>query len=168
MIQNNNWYGVPSQNEIQNPLHQLKRMKILLRKVLKKGNFDFSIKPYVLFVHPEFNLYQAPLDLPLVFPTQLNGFIRTFTSSPFHPISCHNRLVTFLENEHLSQSAHERLPEYAYETLKKGIVCQECSHFMNVLNKKHVGCPNCQTTEPLEKAIKRNIVEFIALFPNEK
>ncbi len=168
IIQNDNWYAVPSQNEIRNPLHQLKRMEILLRKLLKKGNFNFSIKPYILFIHPEFQLYQALPDFPFVFPTQINRFIRSFTSSPFQSNSHHNRLVTFFENQRLSRSAHERLPKYAYEKLKKGVVCQECSHFLEVLNKKYLVCHNCQSTEPLEIAIKRNIVEFITLFPNEK
>src|SRR5699024_11968702 len=61
--------------EIRNPLHQVSRMEILLRNVLNQGKFNFSIESKVVFTHSEFFLYQAPLDAPLIFPTQINRFI---------------------------------------------------------------------------------------------
>lgn len=167
VIQNDNWYAVSSQNEIRNPFHQVKRMEILLRNMLKLGSFNFTIEPYIIFVNPEFYLYQAPLDLPLVFPTQINRFTKKFKTS-FKINQRQKNFINFLDSNRLAQSTHERLPHYTYEGLRKGIVCGECSGFLEIFNQRYLICGTCKGKEPLESAVKRTIIEFITLFPNKK
>src|SRR5699024_1610383 len=84
VIRNDRWYATAGRREIRNPLHQVSRMEILLRNVLNQGKFNFSIESKVVFTHSEFFLYQAPLDAPLIFPTQINRFIEELVSKPFH------------------------------------------------------------------------------------
>src|SRR5690625_1679348 len=83
-IQKDNWYSVSSGNEIRNPLHQLKRSELLLQKFLQHIEVDFSIEPYLIFINPEFYLYQATLDLPIIFPTQVNRFIQQLNTISFN------------------------------------------------------------------------------------
>lgn len=68
-----NFYPKNSKDEIKNPLDQLKRSISLLRPLLKSLGWYSSIEGYVAFVNPEFTLYQAPLDAPIIYPTQLNS-----------------------------------------------------------------------------------------------
>ncbi|MDQ0858554.1 nuclease-related domain-containing protein [Bacillus sp. V2I10] len=72
-LENDKWYS-SSKLEIKNPLLQLKRNESLFRRLLQENNFSFSIEAYLVFVNPEFHLYQAPSGHPIVFPSQLNRF----------------------------------------------------------------------------------------------
>jgi hypothetical protein len=74
-IKADNWY-TKSGNEIKNPLLQLKRSVSLLRRLLQDYNISFSIEAYVIFINPEFTLFQASLNLPIILPTQLNRFMK--------------------------------------------------------------------------------------------
>src|SRR5699024_2743814 len=62
LIDNNNWLKHPKQ-EIKNPLHQLQRTELMLKQILDENKISLPIKPYLVFVNPEFHLYQAPLKL---------------------------------------------------------------------------------------------------------
>lgn len=168
IIQKDNWYVASTRNEIRNPLHQLKRMEILLRNMLQQGKLHFSIESYVVFVHPEFYLYQAPIDLALIFPTQVNRFIKKLQSPTFSVTQRHKNVTDYLKNQRLHRSTYERLPQYTYKNLRKGIVCQECVRFLEVFNQRFVICPSCKTKELIESAVERNVMEFMILFPSEK
>lgn len=168
IIENDSWYVASSQTEIRNPLHQLKRMEILLKNTLQQTEFHFSLLSHVIFVNPEFYLYQAPLDLPLVFSTQIQEFIKTLQSlSPQHQAR-QNDVIKFLESRRLTRSTYEKLPTYTYKQLRKGIVCCECSAFLSAVTNRRLICKRCNTLEGIETAIKRNVIEFITLFPEIK
>ncbi|WP_422392315.1 nuclease-related domain-containing protein [Niallia oryzisoli] len=72
-IEKDTWYS-KSGNEIQNPFDQLKPCESLYRRLVHDLGLGstFSIEAYLIFIHPEFTLYQTPLHLPAIFPTQLN------------------------------------------------------------------------------------------------
>ncbi|WP_169823165.1 nuclease-related domain-containing protein [Anaerobacillus alkalilacustris] len=72
-IESDRWYSMPK-SEIKNPLLQLKRTETQLRRLLEDLRINLSVEAYVVFVNPEFHLYQAPIDEPIIFPTQLNRF----------------------------------------------------------------------------------------------
>lgn len=63
-----------NKTEIINPLIQLSRSEALLRQLLIKLGFNILIDASVVFINPEFTLYQTPLDKPFIFPTQVNRF----------------------------------------------------------------------------------------------
>lgn len=168
VIQGDNWYAAQSQHEIRNPLHQLKRSELLLQQFLKTTSFRFSVESHIIFVNPAFSLYQAPLDIPAIFPTQINQFIKRLQSSPFNQTARHQELAAYLTNQNLARSSREKLPDYHYEKLRKGIVCASCTQFMERVNRKYVICRSCEQTETTEFAVKRSISEFTTLFPNKK
>ncbi|MDP4162651.1 MAG: nuclease-related domain-containing protein, partial [Bacillota bacterium] len=73
-----------SGKEIKNPLDQSKRSSSLLRQLLQNQGFNLTIESYVIFINPEFTLYQAPQNLPFVYPTQLNRFMKKLITKPSH------------------------------------------------------------------------------------
>ena len=58
--------------EVTNPLHQLVRSESLLRQLLLRNGFNFQIEAFIVFINQAFTLYQAPLNTPIIFPTQVN------------------------------------------------------------------------------------------------
>ncbi|RBP94721.1 nuclease-like protein [Cytobacillus firmus] len=65
-------YTVTSGREYKNPIYQLKRSAALLQ-TLKQ---NYPVEASVVFINPEFTLYQAPMEQPIVLPTQVNRFMK--------------------------------------------------------------------------------------------
>jgi|GEM_PF-531402 len=167
-IRDDNWYVASSGNEIRNPLLQLKRSEFLIRHLLQHARFRFSIKPSIVFINQAFTLYQAPLNLPVIFPTQIQHYIKRLNTNSFKQMEKHRRLAKYFIDHHLPQSSHEKLPIYEYEALKKGILCKSCSIFLPSFNYKKIICKRCGCEEDVESAVMRSILEFITLFPNRR
>ncbi|WP_353615945.1 MULTISPECIES: nuclease-related domain-containing protein [unclassified Bacillus (in: firmicutes)] len=66
-IEGERWYKTPK-NELKNPYEQLKRTESMLRKLLIEHKIYFKIKLHLVFVNSEFFLYNAPMNLPNIFP----------------------------------------------------------------------------------------------------
>ena len=92
-------------SEINNPLTQLNRTESLLRQLLQSLGFHQSVVASVVFIHPEFTLYQAPLSKPFIYPSLLNQYFKKLNkltsclSSPpgnYFPIQNSNLIHTRL------------------------------------------------------------------------
>jgi len=68
--------------EIINPLHQLSRSESLLRQLLLKQGYTLPIHAFVVFINPTFTLYQAPLNQPIIFPTQIKNHLSNINTTP--------------------------------------------------------------------------------------
>ncbi|WP_308314875.1 nuclease-related domain-containing protein [Bacillus sp. T33-2] len=68
--------------EISNPLTQLSRCESLLRQLLNSLDYKINIDASVVFINPQFTLYQAPLDMPFIFPSQINCFFKKVNTTP--------------------------------------------------------------------------------------
>ena len=169
-IQNGNWYTAARKKEIRNPLHQLKRSEIMLRHQLQELGYNHPIESFVIFINPAFTLYQAPMDLPIILPTQIKRFVnqlnRSGTSST---ITEHQkRLTNLLIARNRKQSAYEKLPQYHFEQMKKGIICHLCTNFLSIHGRKKLICESCGYMENFYTGVLRSILEFQCLFPNKK
>ncbi|MBY0123342.1 nuclease-related domain-containing protein [Bacillus sp. S/N-304-OC-R1] len=154
--------------EIRNPLHQLERNESLLRKVLLECGVTTPIEKYLIFINPDFYLYQAPLDLPIIFPTQLNRFIKQLSNSFKKVNETHLNLAKKLVAIHLKKSPYMRLPEYCYDQLKKGITCGCCYSFNVEIRSTQLVCTQCGWKERLADTVLRGVEEFSFLFPDHK
>src|SRR5699024_4258001 len=67
----------------------------------------------------------------------------------------------------LPHSPYEKLPEYEYGALRKGVLCHHCRGKM-VRQSRRFNCTNCNYSEFIDSGILRNIIEFHELFPNRK
>ncbi|PLR98182.1 nuclease-related domain-containing protein [Bacillus sp. T33-2] len=154
-----------TQSEIKNPLLQLKRSESLLRQLLQKLGFPFPIEAWVVFINPEFTLYQAPLNEPIIFPSQLNRFMKKVNTTQSKLNGQHWKIAEKLTSLHIEESPYNRLPAYEYNQLRKGITCKVChSFFVSVRSKKCV-CDVCEHEEAVDCAVLRSVEECKLLFP---
>ncbi len=90
-----------------NPLDQLNRSSTLFRQLMQKSGYNFPVESFAVFVDPEFTLYQAPQNLPFIFPTQLNQFMKKLNKLPSKLNNRHRmlaeKLVSLHQTKHLIQ-----------------------------------------------------------------
>ncbi|MCM3652459.1 nuclease-related domain-containing protein [Metabacillus litoralis] len=166
-INADNWY-TKSGNEIKNPLLQLKRSVSLFRRLLQDYKLSFSIEAYVIFINPEFTLFQASLNLPIILPTQLNRFMKNLNMSTSILNDKHVKLAERLVSDHIHQSPYTQIPKYDFHQVKKGITCPLCTSFLTSCNDSQLVCEGCGCKEDIEAAVIRNIKQFQLLFPDRK
>ncbi|MBU8880208.1 NERD domain-containing protein [Bacillus sp. FJAT-29790] len=160
--------GAFSNHEIMNPLIQLKRTNSLLRSLLKSIRINLPVEGYVTFVNPEFTLYQAPLDSSIIFPTQLNRFVKKLNEMHSKLNEQHKQLADLLLSMHQAESPYTRLPPYDYGELQKGITCVACRSFGITVGNKKIVCNQCGFIEDVDSAVLRNVEELRLLFPEKK
>jgi hypothetical protein len=166
-VDHDRWYTV-SKTEIKNPLDQLKRCESLFRRYLQSLGFSPSIESLLIFVNPDFYLYNAPLTLPAIFPSQLNRFFTNLKKKSGKPNSRNVKLAEILVANHIKDPIFTRIPKYRFEELKKGVTCKEKHSFMEEYKKGKLICPKCGFIEDVVSAVLHNVKEYKLLFPDNK
>lgn len=133
IIEGDKWYIVNSGKEIRNPLLQLQRTEFLFKQLLQNINVTLMVKSYVVFVNEAFTLYQTPLAMPLIFPTQLKRFIQKLHSSSPKLTKHHENLAKKLNSLHVEASAHRRLLNIMLINCKKGLCANPVLIFYNYI-----------------------------------
>ncbi|HLR15824.1 MAG TPA: nuclease-related domain-containing protein [Bacillota bacterium] len=167
VIQDDRWYTLDKKS-IRNPLHQLQRTELLLQQYFNSQQVILPVKSYLIFIHPEFTLYNAPHNLPIILPSQLNRFIRQLDNIPCRIGEQHHDISRLLRSNHSQVSPFEQAIEFTEDTLKTGILCEKCSGTMEEYNLRKVSCPHCSRVEDFAPAIFRGIEDFYYLFPNRQ
>ncbi|WP_433748287.1 nuclease-related domain-containing protein [Falsibacillus pallidus] len=151
--------------EIKNPVLQLKRSESLLRQLLKDIGVMLPIESCIIFMNPEFHLYNSSRELPIIFPSQLNRFKKKLHSLPPVPSTSH-QIAQKIVSHHMKKSRFTRLPAYQFDQLRKGIVCCNCGSIATrLVHKNALGCDDCQSKEEVDAAVLRSVQEFRLLFP---
>lgn len=169
----NNWYSIlknDRKKESKNPIHQLNRCELLLKQQLQRLGFKSPITSKLVFVNPNFYLYQAPPNHPIIFPTQLDRFVNQLNSQ-LTTAKLKDRdfkLAQQLLQHHKDESPFNTKPHYTFEGLKKGIYCKSCQSFDVFTNPKTIVCNKCGFREKIEAAVLRNVEEYKMLFPEIK
>lgn len=154
--------------EINNPLNQLIRSESLLRQLLHNLGFKIPIDASVVFINPEFTLYQSPLNKPFIFPTQVNRYLNNLNMTPSKLNGKHRMLADKLISLHIEESPYKQLPPYDYDQLRNGITCAVCNSFLISVEGRKCVCNACGHEEVVEAAVIRSVKEFKLLFPNQK
>ncbi|WP_188206921.1 NERD domain-containing protein [Alkalibacillus aidingensis] len=154
--------------EILNPLHQLSRCKSLFSQLLYKQKIDFFIQANVVFINPEFMLYQSPKGQPMIFPPQINRYLSKFNSISSKLNKHHKRIADELISLQTTENPYNNLPPYEYRHLRKGIICPKCNSFSIVHEKIQSICEECGHKEKTSTAVLRNVNELKLHFPEEK
>ena len=165
-IEQDRWYTAPANTEVKNPLLQLQRSESLLRRLLQKLGVKTPLKALLIFINPEFQLYQATMNLPAIFPAQINRFIDKLKLKSQPANKNHLMLADKLLSLHLEDIPYGRRFEYTFEGLEKGVKCASCQHFMDRLHRAALVCKNCGYKEDVELAIVRSVKEFRVMFPD--
>ncbi|RHW41313.1 NERD domain-containing protein [Neobacillus notoginsengisoli] len=156
---------VRSGQEYKNPIDQLKRCILLLNQLLHNYNLDYLVEGFVVFVNPEFTLYQASIDDPIILPTQINSFMRDLNKTPSQLNEAHRKLAQTILSLQQSTNPFAVLPNYNFEKTKKGLCCKTCNSFQLVKNYYDFICGNCGERETIQSVIIRHTEEFKLLFP---
>ncbi|WP_226682423.1 nuclease-related domain-containing protein [Sutcliffiella horikoshii] len=169
LLEKDRWYS--GSKEIKDPLLQMQRCEAALRQLLRSLGYQLPIESSLIFINPEFTLFNCPPKLPIVFCSQLNRFSKKLlqqsaSSGRLH--ARHSRLAEKLCELHMEKSRYERLPEYRYEELWKGIVCVGCGGMGVRYHYRMIECERCGSKEALDMAMLRTINECRSLFPQMK
>ncbi|WP_066249086.1 nuclease-related domain-containing protein [Neobacillus drentensis] len=168
-VEGDKWYTC-IKKEIKNPLHQLSRFEIMLRSLLDDLGYRYPLDSYLIFNNPEFHLYLTTVNTSIIFPTQLNRFLKKLNANakPGKLNKGHLKLAEQLVSLHLVEPPYPRLPSYGYGHLVKGILCPQCYSFFTDLLGGQLVCNNCGWKEEIESAVLRSVAELQLLFPDQK
>ncbi|MHC0037328.1 nuclease-related domain-containing protein [Pseudoneobacillus sp. C159] len=160
------WRAYPSKIEVKNPFLQLNRCESLLRRLLQDHGLNYKLKAYIVFINPQFALFQAPLNFPYILPSQLWRFVNKLNNSGtvIRPHNVH--LSEKLMSLNIKESPYSKLPKYDYAQLKKLILCPKCHSVMCEISNKLM-C-QCGSVETVVSGVLRSVNELILLFPNMK
>lgn len=154
--------------EIKDPLKQVERSESLLRQYLQKLGISIPIEPYLVYINPEFTLYQAPLNDTIIFPTQINRFMKKFNMLPGKINERHMKLAQRFAADHIIESPYDQIQPYNYNGLRKGLTCCLCHSFSITVGEKNMICNVCEYEEKIETAVIRHVEELKLLFPDLK
>jgi hypothetical protein len=168
IYESDNFKLVLSKKEILNPLGQLNRCRNLLQDLLRSLHIQLPLEGYLVFINPEFTLYQAPLNEQIIFPTQLKRLMNTLIQRPSKLTDWHRKIGAQLVSMHLPKNPNSKIPPYEYDLLKKHILCSRCFSFMTYDGDWKVFCEKCDCEEHVDSAILRSVEELKLLFPDKK
>ena len=167
-IEGNKWYSL-SKKEIKNPLIQMQRAESLLRQLFQYHKINYYIEAYLVFVNPEFYLYETPINSPIIFPAQRNRFISKIKKNRGKLNSKSFAIANKLLSLHVDEAPFTKLPFYDFQEINKGVFCQRCRSTLTEQKQlRLLVCTNCKFKEGTEQAILRSINEFELLFPKNK
>jgi len=152
--------------EIKNPLQALQRSEDLFRQLLQHLGLYLPVISKVIFVNGEFTLFNANKHLSIILPTQINSFVKKLGSAVYDE--------TFIEKARQLARLHDEnsfylkmhIPDYSYDTLKKGISCGQCRSLSVDVEGRYLICKRCGFKENFEKGILRMAESFKLLFPD--
>jgi len=167
LVDSDKFYKMP-QTEIINPLFQLGRTESLLRQFLQSYGFSLPTEAHLVFVNPEFTLYQSPLNKPILFASQLNRYFSNFNKIPSQIGEKQKKLAETLLSQHIDDSPLSDLPPYQYHQLRKGITCLRCYSFDVTTVRKKCICDTCGYACDLNNVVIESVIELKLLFPKLK
>lgn len=167
-IQNNQWFHLPSNKEINNPFIQLKRTESYFRQFLRRHGFQHEVISNVVFIQDAFVLYHASPQLPLLFRSQLEGHVKQITSQTRSSGTKERDLAEQLTSRHKENTSFRKPIAYTYDQMNKGVNCPQCMKMMIRVTQRMLHCRSCSFLGHNKQMLLFNIRQFQHLFPNEK
>jgi hypothetical protein len=157
----------PKGNLIKNPLLQLQKTETLINQLLKNIGWRINVEAHLVFVNPEFHLYDIPSNLPIIYPTQLLRFREKMLQRSAKTTRSEIQFAEKLLSHLIDELPYSNVPKYTYDGLQKGIVCPGCGVFYGSVQTTLL-CGNCGGREKCKEAILRSVSELRLLFPHLK
>ncbi|WP_286228946.1 nuclease-related domain-containing protein [Neobacillus mesonae] len=163
----NHFYSINGE-ERKDPLVQMVRASSQLRQLIHSLGFQVKVEPNVVHVNPEFTLYQAPQNAPIIFPTQLHRYVNNLNTISTKLNRNHDLLTEKLISLYVEEDPYAQLPPYTYKGMRTGMTCGICDSFEITLHGKNGICEDCGHVETVEAIVLRNVWELKMLFPKLK
>jgi hypothetical protein len=167
-LENDKFYSVKTGREYKNPIRQLQNSASQFRQLLQILKLHYLVEASVIFINPEFTLYNASRDLPIILPNQVNRFLKGINQTPSKLNDGQKKLAHRLISLHQIKNPFSLAPKYNYEQLQKNLFCKFCYSFLVTFQNHTLVCGKCGGHETVEEAILRNVREFQLLFPERK
>lgn len=157
-------------SERANPTIQLSRAKNNFKALLREYAFStVNVEAVVVHIGKNFTLLGAPEDRQVILPTQISDHLEKLNQYTY-PVSPELQLLA----KELTIRAVpappfvKMIPHYEFDSLKKGLRCNQCGCIAQPHTVQKFYCVRCQMTSMNQEGIVRAIYEFELLFPNEK
>ncbi|GEK88770.1 Nuclease-related domain-containing protein [Alkalibacterium putridalgicola] len=151
------------------PSIQLNRTEKVLRQILSQWTETFEVHSYVIFVNPAFTLYDAKISDPFILPTQIRKHFEKLKKNQTQSSKECIRLINKLQSESRSGEKYRGTPQnYAYEDLRKGLICSNCHSFNLKLTQRQAICRDCGEQRKNDRLLLSHIDELTLLFPETK
>lgn len=158
-----------SGHELQDPVAQAERKRAYLHNLLLNLNLKREISAYVVFVNPDFFVYNFPEQSAVIFKGQLVNHFNSVSETIKADEANTKRIAEKLISLHDDSYRPINLPEnYSIDQLKKGIICSKCGSFQYETTRQTRICTVCFSKENISAAIHRSIEEFRLLFPTSR
>lgn len=167
-LEKGKFYAVKTGREYKNPIDQLNKCAAQFRQLLRDLKLNYLVESSVIFINPEFTLYNAQTDHPIILPNQVNRFLKNINSTSSKLNDGHKKLAKQLISLHQTNNPYSLVPDYRFEQLKKENHCKFCNSSLVTLQNHILVCAKCGGHEKSEDTILRNVKEFQLLFPEEK
>src|SRR5699024_9976668 len=112
VYKDNQLYNLHSKKKIKNPFHQIQRCEDLFREFLYTHKLSYTIHSHIIFNHPSFTLYQAPVLPNMILPTQIERFIQKLNDQSVYQTSKEGQLVETIYCEHIANNFFDNIPSY--------------------------------------------------------
>lgn len=155
-------------SEKKDPMLQLNRCHSALRQLLQKYRYKLPVEASLVFINPEFTLFQPSQNPQITLPSQVNSFIKKLYKTPAKLSDKHHKLADTLVSLHRTENPYLRLPKYHYDSMEKGMTCGSCHSFNVSVSITKITYMECGFEERVESAVLRNVEELKILFPDIK
>ncbi|WP_161878202.1 nuclease-related domain-containing protein [Alkalibacterium sp. MB6] len=152
-------------DEIPDPTLQLKKSSQVIRRFLKDAHSHLPLVTHIVFVHPNFHLYNDQVTSPFIYANQIEDHVNTLNRSTnqlsHHRYNLANRL---LEHVIVEAPYQKKLPPFQLETVKKGVSCKHCETLLTWENQRNNYCDDCKQVTSIEEAILHAVKQYRLLF----
>lgn len=167
-LKNNELHYVQTNTQLYHPLTQLKRTEFLFKQMLHELKINWQVRSYVVFVNHHFMLYNASIQDPIIYPSQIERFLQKTNANAPALSERVERLANTLLKKRKQHSDYARLPTYRMEQLKRGVFCKYC---VTKLKRKHqysLICSACKHLYTVDEVVLFAIAQYDLLFPKKK
>lgn len=163
------FHSVSSNFKFESPIEWLNRKETYLQKILYEMGVDLPIKSFIVFVNPEFTLYDVSYSEKVLLPTSITRHFCYMDQLHGSLSQMHTETASKLCE--LSAQYIPRLkgvPRYEFQELEKGLICRDCESFLHEIphKKKFAICSACNHQESASQCTVRHIEEYKTLFPD--
>lgn len=153
-----------------NPLIQLARTKQSFKSLLRElGYTQVIVDAVVIHMGSTFTLLGAPENRNVILPTQIKDHVMKLNHYQYPVSQSLIALSTQLRTAAISAPPFTKtIPEYSFESLKKGLRCGKCRGFVEPLSQRIYRCSLCDHEAYSADAVQAAIVDYRILFPDRK
>lgn len=160
-----NWYTLSTNIPVKNPIQQVARMETLLSQFFRMNGITANVQPQIIFINPQFYLFQAPINTGLVFPTQLTHYINRLGANAKPMNQLQKNIAHQLLTSQVRENPYVKIPSYEYDSLKKGLCCVKCGSIKVEMLESIIFCQGCHHIENVVGSLLMAIHELHLLFP---